>query len=158
MNREVEILKIGKILQITPISGSRVYDTSQFRKQTIMIVSDGGKLFDYYVNRLIVNCGDEYSYLRTAQSIVGYPNVFRSSLVGNQPKLGKFHNSSNELKGISDGDPIVGQSYTINNSSWHSSKVERVIDDCIIITKNSVYVIHNISDIRDKKLRDLGIS
>ena len=150
MNKEVEILKIGKILQITPISGSRVYDTSQFRKQTIMIVNDGGKLFEYYVNRLIVNCGDEYSYLRTAQSIVGYPNVFRSSLVGNQP--------TNELKGISDGDPIVGQSYTINNSSWHSSKVERVIDDCIIITKNSVYAIHNISDIRDKKLKDLGIS
>lgn len=150
MNKEVEILKIGSILPPTPILGTRVYDTSQFRRKTIMIVSDGGKLFNYYVNRLIVNCCDEYSYQRTTQSIVGYPNVFRSSLVGNQP--------TNELKGISDGDPIVGQSYTINNSSWHSSKVERVIDDCIIITKNSVYAIHSISDIRDKKLKDLGIS
>ena len=149
MNKEVEILKIGSIMPIIPILGTRVYDTSQFRKTTIMIVYDGGKLFDYYVARLIINCGDEYSYQRTAQSIVGYPNVFRSSLVGNQPV--------DTLKGISDGDPIVGQSYTINNSSWYTSKVERIIDGCILITKNSVYAIHNLSDVREKKLGDLGL-
>jgi hypothetical protein len=147
MNKEVEILKIGSIMPIVPILGT--YDTSQFRKKTIMIVFDGGKLFDYYVARLIINCSDEYSYQRTAQSIVGYTNVFRSSLVGNQPV--------DTLKGISDGDPIVGQSYTINNSSWHTSKVERIIDGCILITKNSVYALHNKQDVRDKRLNDLGI-
>ena len=148
MNKEVEILKIGSVMPIVPILGSRVYDTSQFRKTTIMVVYDGGKLFDYYIDILKKNC-DEYSYQKTAQSIVGYPNVFRSSLVGNQPV--------DTLKGISDGDPIVGQSYTINNSSWHTSKVERIIDGCILITKNSVYAIHNLSDVREKKLNDLDI-
>ena len=133
-------------MPIVPILGTRVYDTSQFRKKTIMIVFDGGKLFDYYVARLIINCGDEYSYQRTAQSIVGSPFNFRLGV-----------KSENILKGLSDGDPIVGQSYTINNSSWYTSKVERIIDGCILITKNSVYAIHNLSDVRDKKLNDLGI-
>jgi hypothetical protein len=145
MNKEVEILKIGSIMPIVPILAARVYDTSQFRKKTIMVVFDGGKLFDYYVNGLIINCGDEYSYQRTAQSIVGSPFTFKPV------KL------KNILKGISDGDPIVGQSYTINNSSWHTSKVERIIDGCILITKNSVYAIHNLSDVREKKLGDLGL-
>ena len=145
MNKEVEILKIGSVMQIVPILGARVYDTSQFRKKTIMVVFDGGKLFDYYVNGLIVNCG-EYSYQRTAQSIVGSPFSFRPGV-----------KSENILKGISDGEPIIGQSYTINNSSWHTSKVERIIDGCVLITKNSVYAIHNLSDIREKKLKDLGL-
>lgn len=149
MNKEVEILKIGSILPLMPLKGTRVYDTSQFRdKQTIMIVSDGEKLFDYYINILRSNC-DDYNYLKTTKSIVGKPQTFRSSLVGNQPV--------DTLKGLSDGDPIIGQSYTINNSSWYTSKVEKIIDGCIIITKNSVYAIHNISDVREKKLGDLGL-
>ena len=149
MNKEVEILKIGSILPVMPIKGTRVYDTAQFRnKQTIMVVSDGGELFDYYVNILRNNC-DDYNYLKTTKSIVGKPQTFRSSLVGNQPV--------DTLKGVSDGYPIIGQSYTINNSSWSTSKVEKIIDDYIIITKNSVYAIHNLSDFRDNKLNKLGI-
>ena len=149
MNKEVEILKIGSILPVMPIKGTRVYDTAQFRnKQTIMVVSDGGELFDYYVNILRNNC-DDYNYLKTAKSIVGKPQTFRSSLVGNQPV--------DTLKGVSDGYPIIGQSYTINNSTWHTSIVEKIIDDFIIITKNSVYAIHNVSDVRDNKLNKLGI-
>jgi hypothetical protein len=149
MNKEVEILKIGNIMPVLPIKGTRVYDTSQFRdKQTIMVVSDGGYLFDYYINILRSNC-DDYNYLKTAKSIVGKPQTFRSSLVGNQPV--------DTLKGLSDGDPQIGQSYTINNSSWYTSKVEKIIDGCVIITKNSVYAIHNVSDVRDSKLRNIGI-
>lgn len=138
MNKEVEILKIGNIIPVLPIKGTRVYDTAQFRnKQTIMIVSDGGELFDYYVNILRSNC-DDYSYLKTTKSIVGKPQSFRSS-------------------GLSDGDPQINQSFTINNSSWYTSKVEKIIDDYIIITKNSVYVIHNLSDLRNKKISNLGL-
>ena len=149
MNKEVEILKIGNIMPVLPIKGTRVYDTAQFRdKQTIMIVSDGDEIFDYYVNILRSNC-DDYNYLKTTKSIVGKPQTFRSSLVGNQPV--------DTLKGVSDGDPQINQSFTINNSSWYTSKVEKIIDDYIIITKNSVYAIHNLSDFRDKKLNDLGI-
>jgi hypothetical protein len=141
MNKEVEILKIGSIMPIIPILGS----TYQFRKTTIMVVYDGGKLFDYYIDILKKNC-DEYSYQRTAQSIVGSPFSFKPGV-----KL------KNILKGISDENPVIGQSYTINNSSWHTSKVERIIDGCILITKNSVYAIHNLSDVREKKLEDLGL-
>jgi uncharacterized membrane protein len=149
VNKEVEILKIGNIMPVVPITGTKVYDTYQFRdKQTIMVVSDGGYLFDYYTNILRSNC-DYYNYLKTTKSIVGKPQTFRSSLLGNQPV--------DTLKGLSDGDPVVGQSYTINNSSWYTSKVEKIIDDCIIITKNSVYAIHNLSDVREKKLDDLGL-
>lgn len=136
-------------MPVVPITGTKVYDTSQFRdKQTIMVVSDGGYLFDYYTNILRSNC-DDYNYLKTAKSIVGKPLFFRSSLLGNQ--------FMDTLKGLSDGNPVVGQSYTINNSSWYTSKVEKIIDDCIIITKNSVYAIHNLSDVREKKLDDLGL-
>ena len=142
MNKEVEILKIGSILPVMPIKGTRVYDTSQFKnKQTIMVVYDGGELFDYYIGILRKNC-DEYGYQKTAKSIIGKPHPF------------KFNDDT--LKGITDGDPIVGQSYTIGNSSWHTSTVKKVIDDCILITKNSVYAIHNLSDVRDRKLNDLG--
>ena len=145
MNKEVEILKIGSIMPIVPILGTRVYDTSQFRKTTIMVVYDGGKLFDYYIDILKKNC-DEYSYQKTAQSIVGSPFSFKPGV-----KL------KNILKGLSDENPVIGQSYTINNSSWYTSKVEKIIEDCIIITKNSVYAIHNLSDVREKKLGDLGL-
>jgi hypothetical protein len=143
MNKEVEILKIGSILPVMPIKGTRVYDTAQFKnKQTIMIVSDGGELFDYYVNILRNNC-DDYNYLKTTKSIVGKPHSF------------KFNDDT--LKGVSDGNPIIGQSYTINNGSWYTSKIEKIIDDYIIVTKNSVYAIHNLSDLRNKKLSNLGL-
>jgi hypothetical protein len=148
-NKEVEILKLGSILPVSPIKGTRVYDTSQFRKQTLMIVSDGGSLFDYYISILRKNCESDYNFLKTKKSIVGTPQIFRSSLLGHKPV--------DTLKGISDGDPIVGLPYTINNGSWYTSKIEKIIDDYILITKNSVYAIHNISDFRDKKLNDIGI-
>lgn len=145
MNKEVEILKIGSILPLMPIKGTRVYDTSQFRdKQTMMIVNDGSEIFDYYIGILRKNC-NEYSFLKSAKSIVGTLRSF------------KFNNDNDTLKGISDGDPQLGQPYTINNSSWYTSKVEKIIDGCVIITKNSVYAIHNVSDVRDSKLKNLGI-
>ena len=140
---EVEILKIGSILPT-------------FRnKPTVMVVHDAGPTFEYYVNKLKENCIEKFSFQKTAQSIVGYPSVFtfakfaRSSLVGNQP--------SYKLKGISDGDPIIGKPYTINNSTWHTSTVEEIIDDCVIITKNSVYAIHTTSKLRDEKLKNIGL-
>lgn len=45
-NKEVEILKIGNVMPVLPIKGTRVFDSSQFRKQTIMVVNNGGVLFD----------------------------------------------------------------------------------------------------------------
>ena len=137
MNREVEILKIGTILP--DIKGGREF--------TIMVVYNGGPIFDHYVTILKEKCVDEYKYLKTDKVIVGTPSVFRSSLLGSVKVP--------SLKGIPDGDPMVGQSYSIDGN-WHTSTVNRIVDEDILITKNSVYVIHDVSKLRDKKLQDLG--
>jgi hypothetical protein len=142
MNKEVEILKIGSILPVSPIKG-RVYDTSQFRKKTIMVVYNGGPIFDYYIGILKEKCGDEYKYLKTHKNIVGGPFSYRPG------------NNDSRLIGELDGDVVIGWSFAVGN--WHSSVVENIIDNNIIITKNSVYAIHNLSDFRDKKLDNIGI-
>ena len=33
----------------------------------------------------------------------------------------------------------------------------KIIDENILITRNSVYAIHNVSKLREKRLNDLGI-
>lgn len=137
MNKEVEILKIGTILP--DIKGGREF--------TIMVVYNGGPVFDHYVNILKEKCGNDYKYLKTDQSIVGSIN--------NASKFSKFDKPSNTLKGIQNADPVVGQSYGVGN--WYTSTVNRIIDENILITRNSVYAIHDVSKFREKRLNDLGI-
>jgi hypothetical protein len=132
MKKEVEILKIGSIIL-----------------RTIMVVSDGGPLFDHYISILKEKCGNEYKYLKTNQSIVGTPDT-RSD------RFSKFDKQSDTLKGVQNADPVVGQSYGIG--SWYTSTVHKIIDDDILLTRNSVYAIHNVEKIRDKILNDLGIN
>jgi hypothetical protein len=134
--REVEILKIGSI--IPSFVGKKE------QKKTIMIVRNGGPIFDYYVNKL-KSC-DEYNYLKSDQSIVGYSNPF-------------IHFKANKklnLIGVPDGDPIVGKTYGINGN-WYTSPIIKIIDNCVLITENSIYAIHHISKIREDKLKQLGI-
>ena len=149
MNKEVEILKIGSI--IPRVVGGKIntcYD-DYTDAETIMVVFNGGPLFDHYVAILKEKCGDKYKYLKTDQSIVGTPDI--------QPdRFSKFDKKSNTLKGIQNVDPVVGQSYGIG--SWYTSTVNKIIDDDILLTRNSVYAIHNVEKIRDKKLNDLGIN
>jgi hypothetical protein len=131
MTKEVEILKIGTILPSTIEN-----------ENTIMVVYNGGPIFEYYVSILRENC-DEYKYLKTHQSIVGGPYSYRP---------GK---NDNRLIGELDGDLVVGMSFTVG--SWHSSIVQKIINKNVAITNNSVYAIHNVSEFRDKKLKDLGL-
>lgn len=142
---KVEILKLGTIMPTAPIKGTRVYDTSQFRNQMVMIVSDGGPIFDYYVSILRKECESSYSFLKTSKSIVGGPFSYRP---GNTFK-------DIPLVGELDSELVIGMSFAVG--SWHSSIVEKIINKNIVITKNSIYVIHNTSDFRDNKLKDLGI-
>ena len=138
MNKEVEILKIGSIIPVIKED-----------KHTIMVVFNGGPLFDHYVSILREKCGDEYKYLKTDKSIVGTPD--------NRPdRFSRFDKLSDTLKGIQNADPVVGQSYGIGH--WHTSTVNKIIDNDILITRNSVYAIHNVSKLRDKILNDLGIN
>lgn len=132
MSKEVEILKIGSIIP------------SKEDKHTIMVVYNGGPIFDHYVEVLKEKCGDKYKYLKTDQSIVGTMEVFR---------LGR--KKSETLKGIQNSEPKIGTSYGVE--SWYTSIVNEIIDDNILITKNSVYAIHDVSKIREKRLNDLGI-
>lgn len=106
------------------------------------IVCDGGPTFDYYRNILIKNASDIFEFYDTLKMFVCGPIPY---------------NNHQRLIGISDSHPIVGQQFTVNNQSWYSSRVEFIIDNCIIITRNSVYAIHDSSLFRDQKLTELGI-
>ncbi len=134
MNKEVEILKIGSILP----------SVKEGDKSTIMVVFNGGPIFNHYVEVLKEKCGDKYKYLKTDKSIVG--SIESGSLVSKK---------SETLKGIQNDEPKIGTSYGVGN--WYTSIVNDIIDDNILITRNSVYVIHDISKIREKRLNDLGI-
>ena len=146
MKREVEILKIGTIIPEV-ISKWEISEGKKEGKSTIMVVCNGGPIFDHYVSILREKCGDEYKYLKTHQSIVGTPEQFRSSLVG--------YKKVDRIKGIQNEEPEVGKSYEVGY--WRTSTIMRIIDEDILITRNSVYAIHNPSKIRDKRLNDLGI-
>lgn len=141
MNKEVEVLKIGTILPST------ISRDKEEGKSTIMIVFNAGPVFEYYVNILREKCVGEYKYLKTDKSIIGSIN--------NTPRFSKSDKISDTLKGIQNADPVVGQSYGIGN--WYTSTVTRIIDENILITRNSVYAIHDVSKLREKRLNDLGI-
>ena len=136
MNKKVEILKIGSII---PTKG----------KDTIMVVFNAGPIFDHYVSILKEKCSNEYRYLITDQSIVGTPDI-------RADRFSKFDKKSNTLKGIQNKEPEIGESYGIGY--WYTSIVNKIVNDNILITRNSVYAIHNVEEIRDKKLNDLGIN
>ncbi len=136
MNKEVEILKIGSII---PTEG----------RNTIMVVFNGGPIFEHYVSILKEKCGDEYKYLKTDKSIVGTPS-------DRPDRFSRFDKPSDTLKGIQNKEPKISESYGIGN--WYTSTVNKIIDEDILITRNSVYAIHNPSKIRDKILNDLGIN
>jgi hypothetical protein len=139
MGREmVKILKIGSVL-----SPTNKFSENYLKIGTIMIVSDGGSIFDYYIKKLKIDLGDVFKYQKASQSIVGSPEIRRRL------------SNSYELSGMQSSDPVLGKSYNVG--TWYTSEVIKIIDEDIIITKNSVYAIHNTSKIRDKNLEDLGI-
>lgn len=136
--REVEIIKLGDVFG------------PDKDKKFMLIITDGGPIINHYNDILFENCSNDFKIQRSSGGIV------QEKRFGDMVR-GKIYNGEGR-KGIEDGSPIVGESYTLDNSSWHTSRIERVIDDCIIITKNSVYAIHSMSDLRDKKLNNLGIN
>ena len=131
---EVEIYKIGTILGA--IGG---------KKSTMMVVNNAGEPCDSYVRILREHCSEEYSFMKTDKAIIGTPKMSMKSHVY----------EGHSIKGFLDAAPQVGNSLAVGH--WRTSVVDRVIEDCIVITKNSVYAIHNPVLIREKKLNDLGI-
>jgi len=117
MKREIEIYKIGTLLPKMPSK----------EKPLIMVVSDAGEPFDSYVKILRERCSGEYSFLKTQKAIIGAPKM------GMRGHVYEGHS----IKGSEDAAPMEGQPYTINSCSWSSSTVERIVDGCVLITKNS---------------------
>lgn len=103
-----------------------------------MIVSDGGPAYDYYVNILTKNCGGDYKFIKTEKLIIGE--------LAHPGSVQKF-----------DIEPEVGKSFTINNGSWRTSTVMKIVSDSVFLTKNSAYAIHEVDKLRHQKLNDLGI-
>lgn len=136
---KLKILKIGNILP------SVKEDTSN---STIMVISDGDEIISYYVSIVseYFKSDENYSILKSSGDIINqlYRNTFSKDR-----KLG--------LIGFADDYPKVGEIFTINGHVWHTSMVNIIIDDCILVTKNSLYALHNDSILRDKKLKKLGI-
>ena len=137
MNKEeVHIIKIGEI--VGPIGDRKAY----------LMVDEDTDINKYYVNILRENLKDAYM-------------IMKSSGIIRQPTWSKYNTftgiSEKPIIGIPDGDPIIGKSYTINNSSWHTSSVKMIIENTILVTKNSVYLIYSKSNHRDRIIKDLGV-
>lgn len=125
---KVEVIKIGIVIPKTY--------AEKIMKTTIAVSnSDCDSISKYYTSILTSKCRGDYNFITTAD--VG--RIFKSD----------------KFIGIADDDPKVGDSFKMNNYSWQTSVVTRVVNDNIIITKNSVYALHNISLMRDQKLNKL---
>jgi hypothetical protein len=132
MNNEIEILKIGSIVTTKQSNGLR----------RLNIVCDGGPIFDYYKDIVIQYTSNMFEFYETLQIYVGGPFPY------NDPR---------KLVGHLENKPIIGQPLTLKIQRWYSSIITNIINDFIIITKNSVYVIHDLSNLRDQKLQNIGI-
>lgn len=130
--REVELYKIATIL------------SSANKPGMMLVVHNAGEPCDSYVKILREHC-KEYSFMKTDKAIIGTPKMSMRSNI--QP--------GHSFKGTLDEDPTVGKGLRMGN--WRTSVVDRIIKDCVIITRNSVYAIHDLALIREKKLNDLGI-
>jgi hypothetical protein len=135
--REVQIIKLGTIMG-KPIS------------QTILIDNNRGPIVEYYTKLLMNN--SEYKFQNS------------SGIVKHEFYTQKFRplKTLDILKDVSifgkcDGDPVIGQPYSINNYTWRTSIVNDIIEGVIIITNNSVYAIHSVGELRNAKLEKLGI-
>ena len=128
---QVEILKLGSIMTTKQHNGLR----------RLNIVCDGGHIFDYYRQIIVEKTSHLFEFYDTLQTFIGGPFPY---------------NNPNRLVGTLDENLLVGQPFSVNKS-WRSSRIDFIIDEFIIITKNSVYVIDDISRIRDQKISQLGI-
>jgi hypothetical protein len=109
--------------------------------KTILIVNDGDSIFNHYIDILRRNYKGDCSFLKTTKEIIGGNFLPGKS---NKKLIGELLES-----------PVVGK--PIYLGSWYSSVVEEIIEEDIIITKNSVYVLYNKSKLRNNKLENLGI-
>lgn len=125
---KVEVIKIGIVIPKTY--------AEKIMKTTIAVSnSDCDSISKYYTSILTSKCRGDYNFITTAD-------------VGRIFTFGKYI-------GIADDDPKAGESFRMDNYSWRTSVVTKVVSGNIIITGNSVYALHNTSLMRDQKLNKL---
>ena len=139
----IEVIKIADIIR----------DISGKGKQTFMIISDGDSKIEFYTSLFIKEKSNNYNILKTAGGIVEQPNLYNPGF--RSPHAVSTTNHSKVKIGVCDDNPKVGKIFTINGYSWHTSKVVDIIENCVLITMNSVYVIHNDSNLRNLKLNKI---
>lgn len=132
----VEILRLGSITR-------RVIDTKISDRFLLMIVADGGSIYDQYISKLKSQRRNNWDFINTTKDIIGGSHV------------GRFSRESINVIGEIHQLPEVGKSFRVG--SWQSSVVDYIIDNDIVVTKNSIYALHNQSKLRDKKLSNLGL-
>jgi hypothetical protein len=111
-----------ELIKIGSLMGSPVG-----KKPMIMLRCDDESL-KYYTD-ILVNNYKEYGYQKTN-------GIIRDK----------------RYKGIPDFEPKVGESFTLDETKFWTSEVIRIIDDKILITRNSVYALHDISKLREEKI------
>ncbi len=158
-NEEVHIIKIGEI-NVEPFHYIMVDEDTDIRKYYVDILRDHlhNNLRDDQLKIWLQHKfnGDRHT-IRLDRDV----KIMKTSGIIRQPTLSRYNTfigiSQEPLIGIPDDVPIVGSKFTINNFSWGTSIVNYNIDNIIIITKNSVYAIHNKSHFRDTQLKLIGI-
>jgi len=154
-NEEVHIIKIGEI--IGPIGERKAY----------LMVDEDDDINKYYVNIVREHFKDTHMIMKSS-GIIRQPTwssythmIMKSSGIIRQPTWSSYNTfvgmTERPVIGIPDGEPIIGKSFTINNSSWHTSEVKKIIENDILVTRNSVYLLYNKSNHRDRIIKDLGV-
>jgi hypothetical protein len=138
---EIELFKIADFEgPLTRLNGE---------KRKIVIVKSAGPICDFFTKKLENFLGDSVS--------IKYQHKGLDPVMLSTVRYAGRLNLGESRRGKSDGLPSIGRSFSMDNSGWLTSRVSQIIDDDIIITDNSVYVIYDISKFRDDKLNILGI-
>lgn len=145
---KVEIIKIGEITPgFKPESGQIL----------IMIIEESTPTISHYLNKLKSAGSGKYTTMSTKGII--RPSGDMSSMFSYGGPLSYIVDGENgrNIIGIPDHDPIIGDYFSINGGLWSTTTIKEIIDNDIIITKNSVYAIHSVSRMRSNALKNLGL-
>lgn len=135
----VELIKLATLE--TPLPGS------QLTKQMALCVDDAGPVYDWYLSILRKNSPDMDFF-------------FRKKVLPDDRFLGRLNlqtDTGYSYKGKFHSEPVVGQALVLDSGGWMTSTILSIIEDSIIITRNSIWAIHSPQKMREGKLGELGL-
>lgn len=135
----VKVAKIGNVMDMRHSKSSKGYMIVTASPDEIIGIPSTS--IEYYLD-LLMNKAPDFSFMKS------------SGIVRQQFNLNRSDNNWIP-EGIIETPPVVGRPFNIGY--FHTSDVYQIIDDVILITKNSVYLLYSLIEERDKKLNNLGI-